>query len=155
MNKFSQIFSTLFFIGYIKWIPGTIGSLISLIIITILNDFINKNLFIVLFVVLSILSIIFIEKYSKYIKKNDAKEIIIDEFLGIYLIIIVTNDFNLFNDYIKFLLIFIFFRFFDIMKPFPANWIDKNIKNAYGVILDDLIAGIYTIIILFFINAFN
>ena len=155
MNKFSQIFSTLFFIGYIKWIPGTIGSLISLIIIIILNDFINKNLFIVLFVVLSILSIIFIEKYSKYIKKNDAKEIIIDEFLGIYLIIIVTNDYNLFNDYIKFLLIFIFFRFFDIMKPFPANWIDKNIKNAYGVILDDLIAGIYTIIILFFINAFN
>ena len=155
MNKFSQIFSTLFFIGYIKWIPGTIGSLISLIIIIILNDFINKNLFIVLFVVLSILSIIFIEKYSKYIKKYDAKEIIIDEFLGLYLIIIATNDFNLFNDYIKFLLIFIFFRFFDIMKPFPANWIDKNIKNAYGVILDDLIAGIYTIIILFFINAFN
>ena len=155
MNKFSQIFSTLFFIGYIKWIPGTVGSFISLIIIIILNDFININLFIVLFVILLILSIIFIEKYSKNIKKYDAKEIIIDEFLGIYLIIIITNDYNLFNDYIKFLLIFIFFRFFDIMKPFPANWIDKNIKNAYGVILDDLIAGIYTIIILFFINAFN
>ena len=132
MNKFSQIFSSLFFIGYIKWIPGTIGSLISLIIITILNDFINKNLFIFLFVVLLILSIIFIEKYSKYIKKYDAKEIIIDEFLGIYLIIIATNDFNyFFNDYIKFLLIFIFFRFFDIIKPFPAKWVDKNIKNAY------------------------
>jgi len=155
MNKFSQIFSTLFFIGYIKWIPGTVGSFISLIIIIILNDIININLFIVLFVILLILSIIFIEKYSKNIRKHDAKEIIIDEFLGIYLIIIVTNDYNLFNDYIKFLLIFIFFRFFDIMKPFPANWIDKNIKNAYGVILDDLIAGIYTIIILFFINAFN
>ena len=155
MNKISQIYSTLFFIGYIKWFPGTVGSFVSIIIIFLLNKILNNFEFIILFIFLLILATKLIDIYSKKINKHDAKEIIIDEFLGIYLIIIVTNDYNLFNDYIKFLLIFIFFRFFDIMKPFPANWIDKNIKNAYGVILDDLIAGIYTIIILFFINAFN
>jgi len=52
------------------------------------------------------------------------------------------------------LLILLFFRIFDILKPFPANWIDKNLKNSYGVILDDIVAGIYTIITLTLINAF-
>ena len=155
MNRFSQIYSTLFFLGYSKWAPGTLGSLFAIIVIFFINKILSSLIFNILFIFLLFLATILIGIYSKSINKNDSPEIIIDEFLGIYLIIIVTNDFNLFNDYIKFLLIFIFFRFFDIMKPFPANWIDKNIKNAYGVILDDLIAGIYTIIILFFINAFN
>ena len=154
MNKISQIYSTLFYVGYFKYMPGTIGSFISIILIIFLNELFKDQIFIILFIVLAILSLIFIDNYSKLIKKDDAKEIVIDEFLGIYLIIIFTNNYNLYNDYIKFFLIFIFFRFFDIIKPFPANWIDKNIKNSFGIILDDLIAGIYTIIILFFINAF-
>ena len=53
-----------------------------------------------------------------------------------------------------FVLIFVIFRFFDIFKFFPANWIDKNVKNSIGVIMDDIIAGFYTVVILFLINAF-
>ena len=154
MNKLSQIYSTIFFIGYIKWAPGTFGTLVSLIIITLLNKIIGNIEFIVIFIFLTILSIKFIDIYSKSINKIDAKEIIIDEFLGIYLIIIFTHSFFLFNEFIKILLIFIFFRFFDIFKPYPANWIDKNMKNSYGIILDDIIAGIYTIIILSIINEY-
>ena len=58
------------------------------------------------------------------------------------------------NDFIMFLLILILFRFFDILKIFPINWVDKNIKNSFGVVLDDLLAGVYSIIVLYSINVF-
>ena len=114
----------------------------------------NIFVFIVLFILLSILAIKFIEIYSKSIDKIDPSEIVIDEFLGIYLVIIFSYNVDSFNEFTKILSIFILFRVFDILKPFPANWIDKNMKNAYGVILDDIIAGIYTIITLVLANVF-
>jgi len=155
MNKISQIVSTLFFIGYVKWAPGTIGSLFSLIIITFLHNIVNKNEFIIIFISVLLVATISIKVYSKSVNKHDAKEIVIDEFLGIYLIIIFSYDFEILNnEFIKILLIFLFFRIFDILKPFPANWIDNNLKNSYGIIIDDIIAGIYTIILLALINVF-
>tara|TARA_B100000378_G_scaffold256778_1_gene234726 strand:- start:265 stop:735 length:471 start_codon:yes stop_codon:yes gene_type:complete len=155
MNKISQIFSTLFFIGYVKWAPGTFGSIFSLITIIFLHNIVNKNEFIILFICILLMATICIKIYSKSVNKHDAKEIIIDEFLGIYLIIICSYDFKIFNnEFVKILLILLFFRIFDILKPFPANWIDKNLKNSYGIILDDIVAGIYTIITLALINVF-
>jgi len=155
MNKISQIFSTLFFIGYVKWAPGTFGSIFSLITIIFLHNIVNKNEFIILFICIFLMATICIKIYSKSVNKHDAKEIIIDEFLGIYLIIICSYDFKIFNnEFVKILLILLFFRIFDILKPFPANWIDKNMKNSYGIILDDIVAGIYTIITLALINVF-
>ena len=155
MTKISQIFSTLFFIGYVKWAPGTVSSLFSLIIITFLHNIVNKNEFIIIFISVLLVATISIKVYSKSVNKHDAKEIVIDEFLGIYLIIIFSYDFEILNnEFIKILLIFLFFRIFDILKPFPANWIDNNLKNSYGIIIDDIIAGIYTIILLALINVF-
>ena len=155
MNKISQIFSTLFFIGYVKWAPGTFGSIFSLITIIFLHNIVNKNKFIILFFCILLMATICIKIYSKSVNNHDAKEIIIDEFLGIYLIIIFSYDFKIFNnEFIKILLILLFFRIFDILKPFPPNWIDKNLKNSYGIILDDIVAGIYTIITLALINVF-
>ena len=155
MSKISQIISTLFFIGYVKWAPGTIGSLFSLIIIIFLHNIVNKNEFIIIFICILLMATICIKIYSKSVNKHDAKEIVIDEFLGIYFIIIFSYDFEIFNnEFIKILLILLFFRIFDIIKPFPANWIDKKMKNSYGIIVDDIIAGIYTIIILALINVF-
>ena len=155
MSKISQIFSTLFFVGYVKWLPGTFGSFFSLIIIIFLRNIVNKNEFIILFICILLMAIICIKIYSKSVNKHDAKEIVIDEFLGIYLIIIFSYDFKIFNsEFVKLFMILLFFRIFDILKPFPANWIDKNMKNSYGVILDDIVAGIYTIITLALINVF-
>ena len=154
MIKLSKIFSTFFYLGYIKWIPGTFGSLAALIITLLIIDVFSLFFHIFLFSIIFILSIIFIHIYSKSISRNDSKEIIIDEFLGIYLIMLFYENFDSINFFIKILLIFFLFRFFDILKPFPANWIDKNYKNSFGVILDDLIAGVFTLFTLFFINAF-
>ena len=102
MYKISQIFSTLFFIGYFKWAPGTLASFFSIIIIVYLNNITNKNVFIFIFFCILLISLILIDIYSKSIKQHDAKEIVIDEFLGVYLIIIFSNNYKLFsNEYIK------------------------------------------------------
>ncbi len=154
MTKIAKIFSTIFYIGFVNWMPGTFGSAIA--IIAILPIIYNFSLFvnIFLFILILLLSLKLIEIYSKSIKKTDAKEIIIDEFLGIYLIMLFYHYLDSLNDIIKIILIFFLFRFFDIIKPFPANWIDKNFKNSFGVIFDDLIASFFTIFTLFIINAF-
>ena len=85
----------------------------------------------------------------------DSKEIVIDEFLGqsipilfFYTIFYEGSVSNAFFFIIVFLS-FVGFRFFDILKPYPINYVDKNMKNGFGVILDDLIAGFFTLIVLY------
>ena len=152
MNNISKIFSTLFFIGFVIWAPGTFGSIFSIIIIFLLSKFLDNIQFYILFVIISAASLFFINIYSKNINKIDPPEIVIDEFIGIYIIAIFWDDFIFINDFLKIILTLFFFRFFDFFKIFPANWINKNMKNSLGVVLDDLIAGVYSIIILSLIN---
>ena len=154
MNKFIEIFTTIFYIGYIKWMPGTIGSLISLIIIYFLKKNLSFNILFIIFLLVFILSIKLIELHSKKTKNHDGKEIIIDEFLGIYLIVIFTYNIELMGEFVKWSSIFLLFRFFDILKPYPINWIDKNLKNSYGVIFDDIGAAIFSSIIIFIFSIF-
>lgn len=154
VNKLSQIISTLFYIGYFKWMPGTMGSLFSIAIIISLKHFLNNIFFICIFILLFFISLKLIEIYSKSINKHDSSEIVIDEFLGIYLIMIFLDYISFSNILIDIILAFIFFRIFDILKPFPINFIDKKFNNSFGVIFDDIIAGIYSLVTLFLINAF-
>ena len=157
MIKLTNLFVSLFYSGYIKSLPsGTFGSFISILILFPLIEFkiISLELFILGFIIIFLLSLYFIKKFSSYTQSHDSKEIVIDEFLGIYLILIFYDQIQIINTYVTVFFIFILFRFFDIVKIYPANIIDKNLNNALGVILDDLVAALYTIIILYIINAF-
>ena len=109
---------------------------------------------ILIFLLLFTLSIKLITIYSYYKNNHDSSEIVIDEFLGIFFIMIFFEYFNFTNDKLMFFLIFIIFRFFDILKIFPANWIDKKIKNSFGVILDDIVSGVYCVLVLYSLNVF-
>ena len=84
----------------------------------------------------------------------DSKYIVIDELLGIFIILIFYDFLLIYNDFLTLILIFFIFRIFDIIKIFPANLIDKNLKNGYGVILDDIVAGTYTILTMIILNVF-
>ena len=130
MINISKIFSTFFYIGFFRWAPGTFGSLIFIFLIYFLFKIFSLIEFIIIFMILILISIKLVQVYSDYIKKNDAKEIIIDEFLGLYIIMVFFDYYPIDNDYFKLSLIFILFRFFDIIKPFPAGWIDQNVKNS-------------------------
>jgi phosphatidylglycerophosphatase A len=91
---------------------------------------------------------------ANHIKDNDNKdpgEIIIDEFIGqsipIYLYEVSHGTEKSSEEAIIFYTIcFVLFRFFDIKKPFPVSFFDKNFKNSFGVIMDDVCAGIYVVL---------
>ena len=153
MNNLSKIFISIFGIGFIKFAPGTFGSLISLIFYYLTLNILNVYIIFLIFCCVFLFSLKFIKIYSEIVNQNDSSSIVIDEFLGISFIMLFYDYIMCFNNIISFTLIFLLFRFFDIFKFFPANWIDKNIKNSWGVILDDIFAGIYTIISLIILNA--
>ena len=143
----------MFGLGKIKFMPGTFGSLATVIILFYLFNILNIQAS----YVLSGLIIIFIYSFyavSNHIKDNenkDPREIIIDEFLGqsvpIYLYEISHGTTKEFNQAIIFYSIFfILFRYFDIIKPFPVSFFDKNFKNSFGIIMDDICAGFYVVL---------
>ena len=157
MIKLANFFVSLSFAGYIKLIPpGTFASFLSIIILFPIVEYkiISLEIFVAVFIIIFLLSLFFINKFSAYTQSHDSKIIVIDEFLGIYLILIFYDQIKIINSYVTIMLIFILFRFFDILKIFPANIVDRKLKSAFGVILDDLIAGTYTIIILYILNAY-
>ena len=154
MNKIISIFTTLFGIGYSPIVPGTIGSIFSIVFLYFLIKFVSYSFLVIIFLIIIFTSLKLIEKYSNLLKSHDSSTIVIDEFLGIFLIILFYDYLKFTNDFIMFLLILILFRFFDVLKVFPINWVDKHIKNSFGVVLDDLLAGVYSIIVLYSINVF-
>ena len=156
MINFTNIFVSIFYIGYIRYAPGTWGSLASLGIIFFLFNIINipLSILIILFVFLFFLSNYLINYFSTITNSHDSKHIVIDEFLGMFFIFLFYDVIFIFNNYITCLLIFVCFRIFDVFKIFPANYFDKQLYSGFGVILDDIIAGMYTILTMIIINVF-
>ena len=156
MKTITNIFVSLFYSGYFKLWPGTFASVISILILfpVIKYQLLSQEIFIYIFFIIFTISIFFIKKFSLYTNTHDSGKIVIDEFLGIYLIFIFYDLIYFFNDFITIMLVFIFFRFFDIVKIFPANIIDKKMNNSLGVLLDDIIASIYTILFIYTFSQF-
>ena len=154
MFKFSKIIISLFGIGFFPWASGTIGTFFSLVFFYMLFKSLSFFILIYIFIGIFIISLKLIKFYSITNKSHDSSEIIIDEFLGINFILIFYDYFKFTNDFSMFIIIFFVFRFFDIVKIFPANWIDKNMTNSWGVILDDIVAALYSVCLLYIINAY-
>lgn len=151
MNKFGLSLLTMFGIGHIKYAPGTMASFITCLIYYFLFSIdVNFYYFFLIFLILLIYSIILIDKLSHHFKEKDPKEIVIDEFFGQSIPLVWMSGYIISSGEVyPFFLAFILFRFFDIYKPFPINIIDKKMKNGFGVMLDDIMAGVYTFIVFY------
>ena len=155
LNKINFLFVTLFGIGKIKKVPGSFASLATTLFLFFLFHVLNVSPNFVLF---SVIIIFFISLYAvnifiKDLTNKDPKEVDIDEFIGqsipICLYEIAHNMPKETDQILKFYFImFILFRIFDITKPYPVNYYDKNFKNSFGVIMDDVCAGLYVVAIL-------
>ena len=135
---------TVFGLGNFTKMPGTLGSIAGAFLGFILLSFFPIHLIIVFFIFLLALSLYAIKIYQKQIGKSDKSEIIIDEVLGQILVLMFIE-----LEFLQFFCAFLLFRFFDILKIFPANIIDKKYSNHYGVICDDIIAAIQALIVIF------
>ena len=145
----------MFGLGKIKFIPGTFGSLTTVFILYYFFHILNlsTNLILIILIIIFIYSFYAVSSHIKNNENKDPGEIIIDEFLGqsipIYLYEISHGAAKNGNEVIiYYALFFILFRFFDIMKPFPVSFFDKNFKNSFGVIMDDICAGFYVVLTL-------
>ena len=155
LNKINFLFVTLFGIGKIKKIPGSFASLATTLFLFFLFHILNVSPNIVLFtiVIVFLISLYAVNVFIKDLTNKDPKEIVIDEFIGqsipICLYEVAHNIPKDNEDTLKFYFImFILFRIFDIAKPFPVSYYDKNFKNSFGVIMDDVCAGLYVVLVL-------
>ncbi len=153
IKKFNTLFVTMFGLGKFPKIPGTFGSLATIIILYIFFHIFNlsSNLILLGLIIILIFSFYAIATHIKNNENKDPKEVIIDEFIGqsipIYLYEISHGIKKTADEAIIFYTVcFILFRFFDIAKPFPVNFFDKNFKNSFGVIMDDVCAGFYVVL---------
>ena len=155
IKTFNSLLVTMFGLGKIKFMPGTFGSLATTIFLFYLFHIlkVSSAMILVGLIIVFIYSFYAVSMHTKDNKDKDPSEIVIDEFLGqsipIYLYEVshgTTKENN--EAIVYYALFFILFRYFDIMKPFPVSFFDKNFKNSFGVIMDDICAGLYVVLTL-------
>ena len=160
MKKINLLISTFFGNGYISKIPGTFTSLSTLIILYILFEvlqFNNLNYILILYSIIFFYSFYAVMDSETEFDNKDPRQIVIDEVLGQampLILIVYLSSKNLINIPVEiyYLLSFILFRFFDIVKPFPVSYFDKQHKNFFGIIMDDIMAGLYTMLIIYLVS---
>ena len=153
IKTLNTLFVTMFGLGKVPKIPGTFGSLATIIILYIFFHILNlsSNLILIVLIFIFVFSFLAVAAHIKNNENKDPKEVIIDEFIGqsipIYLFEISHGTEKSADEALIFYFIcFILFRFFDIVKPFPVNFFDRNFKNSFGVIMDDVCAGLYVVL---------
>ena len=142
MNKFFLFLATGFGVGYSPIAPGTLGSLVAIPIYYFLSE-IPSPLYEITLIGFFFLSVWISENAEIFFGKKDDQRIVIDEMVG-FLITMLWVPKTL-----PFIIIgFFLFRFFDILKPFPIRCMERKLKGGYGVVLDDVMAGVYANIVL-------
>ena len=155
MNKFpnlknpSHLFATIFGFGNIPFAPGTFGSIFAWILFIVVSHFLDSTNMVVLCVFIIAISIWVCDKSSNDLIERDHKSIVIDELAGMWLcllpVLFLASSQQ--ERIIYAVLALIFFRIFDILKPYPISYLDEKFKNGFGIVLDDLVAGIFAIIV--------
>ena len=154
-KKIIYLFVTLFGIGKLKKIPGSYASLATTIFLFFLFHIFNvsPNIILISVIIVFFISLFAINFIIKDFDNKDPKEIVIDEFIGqsipICLYEIAHEGSKETSQVLTFYFImFVLFRIFDITKPYPVSYYDKNFKNSFGVIMDDVCAGLYVVAVL-------
>ena len=155
LNKINFLFVTLFGIGKIKKIPGSFASLATILFLFFLLHFLkfSPEIILIFVIIIFFISLYAVNIFIKDLTNKDPKEVVIDEFIGqsipICLYEVAHGMPKNSDQVLKFYFImFVLFRIFDIIKPFPVNYYEKNFKNSFGVIMDDVCAGLYVVAIL-------
>ena len=153
--KINYLFVSLFGIGKFSKIPGSIASLVTTIFLFFLFHILGiaPNFVLLFIIIIFVLSLYAVNIFIKNLDNKDPKEVVIDEFIGqsipICLYEIAHEGTKETSQVLTFYFImFILFRIFDIVKPYPVSYYDKNFKNSFGVIMDDVAAGLYVVAVL-------
>jgi phosphatidylglycerophosphatase A len=142
INRFILILATGFGVGYSRIAPGTLGTLIAIPVYYFLSV-IPSPLYEITLIGFFFLSVWISENAEIFFGKEDDPRIVIDEMMGFLITMLWVPKTILFV-----IIGFFLFRFFDILKPFPIRRMEKRWKGGYGVVMDDVLAGVYSNVIL-------
>ena len=147
--RLTKLIVTFFFIGNAKIAPGTIASLITSLLFYLFAKNFIYHIFIIVILVTTLIAFFSISIYTYSLPEKDRSEIVIDEVIGqsIALLPLLFFSETTSPDFLMCIISLLFFRFFDIVKPYPINKFDK-MNNTFGVIFDDILAGIFSAILL-------
>jgi len=152
LNKINFLFVTLFGIGKIKKIPGSLASLATTLFLFFLFHILNisPNIVLISIIIIFFISLYAVNIFIKDLDNKDPKEVVIDEFIGQSIPIClyeIVHEGPKETDQVltSYFIMFILFRIFDVVKPYPVSYYDKNFKNSFGVIMDDICAGLYVV----------
>ena len=155
MSSINFLFVTLFGIGKLKKIPGSYASLVTTIFLFFIFHILNlsPNTVLIGLIIIFFISLYAVNIFIKDLDNKDPKEVVIDELIGqsipICLYEIAHEGTKETNQILtSYLIMFVLFRIFDIAKPFPVSYYDKNFKNSFGVVMDDVVAGLYVVAVL-------
>ena len=147
----------MFGIGKLPRIPGSYASLVTVIFLYILFHIFSvpADTYLFFLVGIFIISLFAVNFFIKDLTNKDPKEVVIDEFIGQSIPICLyeiahKEQADPARALTFYFIMFILFRIFDIAKPYPISYYDKNFKNSFGVIMDDVCAGLYVVAILVF-----
>jgi phosphatidylglycerophosphatase A len=143
IRQLSVVIATGFGAGYSPIMPGTAGTLVAFPLFWLARLWLNPFAILLLTLGLLLIAIPICQTAGGHFGAHDAARIVIDEIVAMLLILCVTPEYWGWQ-----LTGFVVFRFFDIVKPFPIDSIDQHLSNAVGVMLDDIVAAIYTIFVL-------
>lgn len=143
----ASLISTWFGVGFIRPAPGTWGTLAAIPFGWAITHFAGTSALAFASIAAYAVGIWSSDYYSRATNSHDASEIVIDEVAGIWLALAFAPV-----TLIGFALSFILFRAFDIMKPWPIGWLDKNLPGGVGIMSDDMLAGLIAGIIVYFLN---
>ena len=160
MKNINVLLSTFFGYGYLTKIPGTVASAVTAIFIYIAYEvlgYTDLKFSIIFFTLLFFYSFYAVKDSESEFENKDPRQIVIDEVLGQsmpLILLLYLNQANQINISIEFYYIIslLSFRFFDILKPFPVSYFDKNHKNYFGIIMDDIMAGLYSMIVVYLVS---
>ena len=154
-KKINFLFVTLFGIGKIGKIPGSVASLVTTLFLFFIFHILNisPNIVLIFVILIFFISLYSVNIFIKNMDNKDPKEVVIDEFIGQSIPICL---YEIAHEGVKetaqiltfYFIMFILFRIFDIVKPYPVSYYDKNFKNSFGVIMDDICAGLYVVAVL-------
>ena len=147
--RLARLIVTFFFIGHAKIAPGSVASLVTTLLFYLFAKDLIYYLFIIIILVTTVLAFFAIGIYTYKFTEKDRSEIVIDEVIGQSIALLPLLFFAETNppNFSLCIISLLFFRFFDILKPYPINKFDK-MNNTFGIIFDDILAGIFSALLL-------
>jgi len=153
LNKISHLIVTFFGVGLLPLAPGTWGSIAAFILFCMFVYVqLSYFLFFLIFLGLTVVAIFACNQATRGLSEKDHKTIVIDEVAGSWMAFLFLPLLGVYDfasgrwekeSFIAAIILIVFFRFFDILKPHPISYVDKKFKSGFGVVLDDLIAGVF------------